>query len=79
MSFDLDAQVPAYLAAEQAEVSKQVFNYWRRKGYVKPVATDRRTGKPLYRVGDALAVDARISASPLSHRAEDRQQTAYAA
>lgn len=76
---DLDAKLPANLAALKAGVSKQTFNYWRRKGYVKPAATDRRTGKPLYRVGDALAVDARISASPLSHRAEDHQPTAHAA
>ncbi len=54
--YDLDAHLRASVAAEQAGVSKQTFNYWRRKGKIKPVAHDR-AGRALYRLEDVLEVE----------------------
>lgn len=68
LSVNLDAHLPAYLAARQAGVSPQLLHWWRRSGLLEPIAQDKQ-GRPLYRVGDVLAVELRTRRSPKSHRA----------
>jgi hypothetical protein len=64
---DPDALLPGRLAAGLAGVSIQVIVVWRNRGYL-PVATDDAgrelrgpRGRPLYRVRDVLAVEARTA------------------
>jgi hypothetical protein len=64
---DMDALLPANLAALRAGVSRQLFNYWRASGKIQPVDTDQR-GRPLYRHGDILTVERDTRRSPNSHR-----------
>lgn len=59
---NLDAKVPAWFAAKQAGVSKQLLNYWRSKGKVTPDADG------MYRLGDVLTVEAQTRRSPTSSR-----------
>jgi hypothetical protein len=67
MEWDMDALVPASMAARAANVSKQLFNYWRRSGKVKPAG--ERNGHALYRLGDVLKVESETRRAPQSHRA----------
>lgn len=64
--YDLDAQLPAHLAAAMVGVSRQLINYWRSSGHLTPVDADGRS--PLYRLGDLLAVERDMRRSPQSHR-----------
>lgn len=67
MEMDLDRLLPATEAAMRANVSKQVFNYWRRAGKVKPAEFDKR-GRALYRARDALKAERDARRSGRSHR-----------
>lgn len=67
---NLDARLPAHLAAHVAGVTKQTFNYWRTSG--KVTAGD----DGLYRLGDVLAVEAATRRSPNSRRGPRRLATA---
>lgn len=64
---DLDAKLPAHLAAAMVGVSRQLINDWRKRQLIKPVTMRGRS--PLYRLGDILAVEAATRRSPNSHRA----------
>lgn len=64
--YDLDAKLPAHLAAAMVGVSRQLINYWRRSGRLEPVAVDGRS--PLYRLGDILDAERDMRRSPQSHR-----------
>ncbi len=59
---NLDARLPANLAALSVGVSPQVFNYWRRTGKVSPGEDGR------YRYGDVLKAESKARRSPKSHR-----------
>lgn len=59
--------LPAAAAATRANVSKQVFNYWRRTNKLKPADFDEN-GRALYRTRDVLAVESKTRRSPYSHR-----------
>jgi predicted site-specific integrase-resolvase len=63
---DMDALLPASLAAVRAGVSKQLFNYWRSSGKITPAAV--RGGRALYRHLDVLQVERATRRSPRSHR-----------
>jgi hypothetical protein len=54
---DLEALLPAYLVAKVVGVTRQVFNYWRKVGKVVAAGVDK-TGRALYRLRDALVVEA---------------------
>ena len=62
MQANLDARLPAHLAALAAGVSKQLFNYWRTSGKIRPDEDG------LYRYGDVLAVEADMRKAPQSSR-----------
>jgi predicted site-specific integrase-resolvase len=64
--YDMDAQLPAHLAAAQVGVSRQLFSWWVRAGHLEPVAHDGNT--PLYRFGDALHVERQMRRSSQSRR-----------
>jgi hypothetical protein len=64
--YDLDAKIPAHLAAAMVGVSRQLVNYWRSEGHLVPVDHDGRS--PLDRLGDLLAVERDMRRSPQSHR-----------
>jgi hypothetical protein len=64
--YDLDARLPAHLAAAMVGVSRQLVNYWRSAGLLAPVAVRGRS--PLYRLGDVLAVEAQTRRSAQSRR-----------
>lgn len=68
MEMDFDILLPAAEAAIRANVSKQVFNYWRRTNKVTPAAVDDN-GRALYRARDVLAAERQTRRSPYSHRA----------
>ena len=51
-----EAQLPAALAAALVGVSRQLFNYWRAKDKIEPVATDRK-GRAFYRLGDVIDLE----------------------
>jgi hypothetical protein len=59
---DLDARLPAYLAARLVGVTKQTFNYWRATGKVTPDEAGT------YRLGDVLEVERATRRSPNSRR-----------
>lgn len=59
---NLDARLPAFLAAKAVGVSRQLFNYWRSSGKIKP---DERG---LYRYGDAVLLEAKMRRNPHSTR-----------
>jgi DNA-binding transcriptional MerR regulator len=65
--YDPDTKLPAHLAAAMVGVSRQLVNYWRTSGKLKPVDRDGR--RPLYRLGDILQVERSTRHSPQSHRA----------
>lgn len=65
--YDMDARIPAHLAAATVGVSRQLLNWWRRSGKLKPVDNSGR--QPLYRLGDVFHVEATTRNSPRSHRA----------
>ena len=65
--YDMDAKLPAHLAAAMVGVSRQLVNYWRRAGKIAPVAHAGRS--PLYRLGDVLEAESAARRSPRSHRA----------
>ena len=67
MEMDFDRLLPAAEAAIRANVSKQVFNYWRRTSKVTPAARDE-DGRALYRTSDVLAAERTTRRSPYSHR-----------
>lgn len=60
--YDLDAKLPAHLAAAMVGVSRQLINYWRRAGHLVPDEQKR------YRLADLLAVERAMRRSPQSHR-----------
>lgn len=64
--YDLDAKLPAHLAAAMVGVSRQLINYWRTSGKLKPI--DREGRQPLYRLGDLFEVEQETRRSPQSHR-----------
>jgi len=64
--YDLDARLPAHLAAAMVGVSRQLVNYWRRTGLLQPVGARGRS--PLYRLGDILQVEAATRRSTQSRR-----------
>ncbi len=64
--YDLDAHLPAHLAAMKVGVSRQLINWWRTAGKIQPVAMDGRS--PLYRLGDLLEVERATRRSNRSHR-----------
>jgi predicted site-specific integrase-resolvase len=64
--YDLDAKLPAHLAARLVGVSRQLVHYWHTAGHLTPVAVSGR--QPLYRLGDLLAVERDMRNSPHSHR-----------
>ncbi len=59
---NLDARLPANLAALSVGVTPQVFNYWRRTGKVTPDEAGT------YRYGDVLKAEAAVRRSKKSHR-----------
>lgn len=64
---DLDAKLTASQAARAVRVTKQLFNYWRSKGYIQPCGTNRR-GQALYRFGDVVDIEAEMGTAPRSTR-----------
>ena len=64
---DPDMLLPGVLAAERVEVSRQLLNYWRQSGKLRPV--EYRDGRPLYRLRDVLEVEAATLRSSQSRRA----------
>lgn len=68
-----DDLLPAAIAAQKAGVSKQLFNYWRSSGKVKPAEVVN--GHPVYRLGDVRKVERVMRRSSQSRR----QPTAHAA
>lgn len=68
--YDLDARLPAHLAAAMVGVSRQLINYWRKSGRLKPV--DHNGRQPLYRLGDLFDVERETRHSPQSHRCPAR-------
>lgn len=64
--YDLDAKLPAHLAAAQVGVSRQLVNWWRRSGKLKPAAKASRGY--VYRLGDVLEVERDTRRSPNSRR-----------
>lgn len=64
--YDMDAKLPAHLAAATVGVSRQLVNYWRSAGKLQPVAHAGRS--PLYRLGDVLKVEAATRRSANSRR-----------
>jgi DNA-binding transcriptional MerR regulator len=64
--YDLDAKLPAHLAAAMVGVSRQLVNYWRSAGLLQPVGTRGRS--PLYRLGDVLKVEQATRRSVQSRR-----------
>lgn len=62
MLADPNALLTATQAAEAVGVSKQLFNYWRGKGYIQP----DRDG--LYRLGDVYELEERMRTSAYSKR-----------
>ena len=64
--YDLDAKLPAHLAARLVGVSRQLINYWRASGKLTPDEQKR------YRLGDLLAVERDMRRSPQSHRSRWR-------
>ncbi len=67
---DLDAKLPAHLAARLVGVSRQLINYWRASGALTPVAVKGRS--PLYRIGDLVEVERDMRRSSRSHRCPAR-------
>lgn len=65
--YDMDARLPAHLAALFLRVSPQLINYWRSSGLLTPI--DRRGRSPRYRLGDLIAVEANARRHPQSRRA----------
>ena len=65
--YDMNATLPAHLAARLVGVSRQLVNYWRSAGKLEPVGYDGRS--PLYRLGDVVRVEAEARRSPQSRRA----------
>lgn len=63
---NLDARLPAHLAALAVGVSRQLFNYWRTSGKISP---DERG---LYRYGDAVLLEADMRRNPRSSRRPQR-------
>lgn len=63
---NLDARIPAYLAAKAVGVTKQTFNYWRTVGKVTPDEYGN------YRLGDVIAVERDTRRSPNSRRGPRR-------
>ena len=63
--YDMDALLPAHMAAEKCNVSTQLFNWWVRTGKLKPVDNE---GRPLYRLRDALNVEKQMRRSGQSRR-----------
>ena len=64
--YNLDAQVRAADAAKYLGISRQLINYWRSSGKIRPVA---RTGRNvLYRLRDLAEVELAMRRSPMSHR-----------
>lgn len=59
---DLDALVTPSQAARAAGVSKQLFNWWRISGKVKPTECGR------YRLREVLNIEKQMRRSPQSHR-----------
>jgi len=59
---DLDARLPAHLAAAMVGVSRQLINYWRATGKIQP------DGRKRYRLGDLLDVERDMRRSPQSRR-----------
>lgn len=66
VTLNLDARLPAYLAARIAGVTKQTFNYWRTSGKLA------RGDDGLYRLGDVLAVERDTRNNPNSRRGARR-------
>jgi hypothetical protein len=64
--YDPDAKLPAHLAARLVGVSRQLINYWRTAGLIRPVAVSGRS--PLYRLGDVLEVERTTRRSSQSRR-----------
>jgi DNA-binding transcriptional MerR regulator len=64
--YNMDARLPAHQAARLVGVSRQLINYWRAKGKLKPV--DRQGRASLYRLADVMAVESAMRNSPQSRR-----------
>ncbi len=64
--YDLDARLPAHLAAAMVGVSRQLVNYWRNAGLLRSVGASGRS--PLYRLGDVLEVEQTTRRSTQSRR-----------
>jgi len=62
MPVNLDARLPAHLAALAVGVKKQLFNYWRASGKIRPDENG------LYRYGDVVALEAQMRRHPQSRR-----------
>lgn len=63
---DLQELLPASIAAKRAGVSRQVFNYWRKTGKVRPVGVVN--GHAVYRLLDVLKAERDTRRSGRSHR-----------
>jgi hypothetical protein len=63
---DLDAELTASQAAQAVRVSRQLFNYWRAQGLIRPCG--QRRGRPVYRFGDVVDVEQRMRDTPRSLR-----------
>jgi hypothetical protein len=59
---NLDARLPAHLAARVVGVSRQLFNYWRSSGKIEPDA------RGMYRYGDVVVLEAAMRRDPRSSR-----------
>lgn len=64
--YDPNARLSAHQAAELVGVSRQLVNWWRSSGKLKPITTKGRS--PLYRLADVLETEAQTRRSPHSRR-----------
>lgn len=65
--YDPDAKLPAHLAAQLVGVSRQLINYWRTAGILRPAA--RASRGYVYRLADVLEAERQTRRSPNSRRA----------
>lgn len=59
---NMDARLPAHLAARSVGVSRQLLNYWRTSGKIQPDDRGR------YRYGDLVMLEAAMRRDPRSSR-----------
>lgn len=65
--YDMDDLLTGRQAAAVARVRPQLICYWAEKGYL-PVANPDSGKRPVYRRGDVLQAEAKMSKSYRSHR-----------